>query len=189
MFGNTWIDYVIIGIFFINIGLGLMRGLMREIISILALIIAFVVAIKFAKPLADWIGTSPSTQDVVIVISKRLAGGTSAEIGGLVSAGLHLFTFGLSFLLLLAGSFSACEAVVQLAPFDVLAVSGMTITMFYRLLGGALGFIRGYAFSVVFLYALSLSPMIQNAAWTQSYYVPKLLPTVNQLSQALGTPT
>jgi len=47
----TWLDYVVLGVLAVSVGLGAWRGLVREVISILGWVIAFLAANLLAGPL------------------------------------------------------------------------------------------------------------------------------------------
>jgi len=99
---------------------------------------------------------------------------------------LASFTFGLSFLVIFVGVLSVGEAVIFYGPVDIVANS---ITFVFRILGGILGFIRGYALNVVFILVMQLSPQIsQNNAWLQSNFVPQLQPNAILLGSMIGFP-
>jgi membrane protein required for colicin V production len=174
----TWIDYIIIAIFFVNIALGLMRGFLKEVVSIMAMILAFFIAIEFTQPLANFLSTAQGALDVISVISNFF--------GINVQGQLVAFTFGLSFLVIFVGVLSFGEAVIYYGPMDIVT---NPITFLFRLLGGVLGFIRGYALCIIFILIMQLSPEIsQNNAWTQSNFVPQLQPNAIWLGSLIGFP-
>jgi membrane protein required for colicin V production len=47
----TWLDYAVIGVFVVSLGVGALRGLVREVLSILGWVIAFLAANLLAGPL------------------------------------------------------------------------------------------------------------------------------------------
>jgi len=47
----TWLDYAVIGVFALSLGVGAWRGLVREVVSILGWVIAFLAANLLAGPL------------------------------------------------------------------------------------------------------------------------------------------
>lgn len=167
MVDYTWFDFVIIGIFLASILLGLARGFIKEIISVVALALAFLVAIKFTQPLAQLLNGSQGSQDVLAVITKF--------IGFNASVPLSEITYVLSFLVIFIGVYSTGEAInyyssVYINVFPVLG-------LFERLLGAGLGFVRGYAFNIVLIFILQISPITASTAWTQSHFLAQLQPT------------
>lgn len=166
----NWVDYIIFGIFFFSILAGFSRGFFKEIISLVTLIIALVVAIKFATPLANIIGTAQGAVDVVATISRFF--GVDA------TGALSLFTLGLSFFVLFMGFYLTGEA-ISYASNMMFVISSLAVVN--QLLGGVVGFARGYIFSIVLVLLVQLTPVAQNNAWSQSQLVPNFLPVANQI--------
>lgn len=171
----TWFDYIIFGIFFLTTILGLARGLFREVISLVVLAVAFIVTIKFTAPVADFLNNSQGAQDVISVISKT--------IGTDWSTPLSSVTLALTLLVLFVGCLSVGEAVNYFAALNTYMTP--SISFMYRILGGAIGMIRGYGFNIVLVLLMQITPLTQEAAWTQSYFVPRILPLSNQLGNMI----
>lgn len=167
----TWVDYVIFCIFFFSTLLGLARGLLREIISILTILVAFVIAIQFTPTLTNLLSNLQGSQDVIFVISKYFDTDATYSLSSL--------TLAISFLVLFVGTYSIGEAINYYATANVFMF--VTLAFIYRISGAALGFIRGYAFSIVFIFVMQLTPITQYPEWTQSYFVSQLQPAANQL--------
>lgn len=161
----TIADFIISGIFFLSILMGLSRGLFKEIISLVTVIVAFIVAIKFSTPLSNFLMNSQGASDVVATISKYFGVDSSGPLG--------LFTLGLSFLLIFAGVYCVGEALSYVSKV-VQIIPGMAVVD--HLLGGAVGFLKGGLFNIVLVLLVQLTPLAQNDAWTQSQLVPKIQP-------------
>ena len=63
-----WIDYALLGIILISTVVSAFRGLIKEILSMLAWAVAFFVAMKFYKPLTQFI-TFTDDQSIRVVIA------------------------------------------------------------------------------------------------------------------------
>lgn len=171
----TWIDYLIFLVFFVNTMLGLARGLYKETISIMCLIVAFIIAIKFTSPIALVLNGSQGFQDVLTVFTKFTSYNAATS--------LTLVSYGVSLLVLFVGTFSISEAALFYAGIELFIFPYAIIG---RALGGVLGFIRGYALSVVLILVLRLTPLILDATWSQSHLIPVLMPKVTELASLIG---
>jgi membrane protein required for colicin V production len=171
----TWLDYILFLIFFLNIILGFARGVSKEIISILSLAVALFIAVKFTSPIANVLITSQGLEDVLGVVIKFLNYNAST--------GLSSLAYALSFLVLFVGIFFTGEAVIFYANIELFL---FPFSVFGRLLGAAIGFVRGYALNVVILLILKLTPFTLSSAWEQSYFVPRLLPQVLKLANLIS---
>src|SRR3990167_5439569 len=168
----TWLDYLIFGVFFLNIILGLARGLLREIIGILSLIVALLVSIKFTLPITEFLNSSDGFKSVISAFTSF----TDFNVMGPLS----YISLGVSFLILFVGTYSIGEAVNYYAPaFGVLMFPRMAFID--RILAASLGYIRGYVFSLVLILVVGLSPITLDATWTQSRLIPPLKPSADRL--------
>lgn len=174
MAGFTTLDYLIFLVFFANVVLGLARGIYKEAISLICVVVAFIVAIHFTGRLAIFLNGSQGFQDVLTVFVKFW------DIH--VSAYLQYISYGVSFLVLFVGTYSLGEAANFYTAFEWFI---FPFVLLGRLLGGVFGLIRGYAFNVVLIMILQLTPAVGTSAWGDSYFIPKLKPYVNQLAHSI----
>ena len=76
----TWIDYVIIVMLSVSMGIGLIRGFFKEVLSLVVWVIAFVVAIHYSVKLTFLFNTSEHTTlhtsiyFVIILVSVLVIG-------------------------------------------------------------------------------------------------------------------
>ena len=152
---------------------------MREIISIIALIIALVIAIQFTVPLSDLLTATVGFKDVLSSFS------TFAHISA--EGPLASISFAVSFLVLLFATFFTAEAVNYYAVTTIMFPIFIVFTLFEKMLAGLLGFVRGYVFSLIFILILAMTPLIKDAAWTQSILIPAFMPKANELANMVKT--
>jgi len=169
----TWLDIIIILVFFLNIALGVARGLLREIISIISLIIALVVTIRFTVPLSDFLVGSNGFKDVVLAFSTF----THLTVIGQLS----LVTFGVGFVLLFVGTYCIGEAINYYAGPASTFVFFPFMSILDRIVAGVAGFIRGYVFCLVLILTLGLTPVSRDEGWTKSSLIPSLMPKASEL--------
>lgn len=165
---NNWngIDFFIFLIFAVNTMLGMSRGASREIISIMGLSVALIITIKFTVPLAAFFNSSPLMTSVV---STGMVQNFMKAIGaGPLTVGLLKQVFYcISLLLCFAGGFSLCEAVMSYSGF--VSTLSFPYAMLDRKLGAALGCVRGYVFTLIFLVVFQLH-LFANAGLPNSYF-------------------
>jgi len=174
MINYTWVDYFIVGVFLFSALLGLARGLLREIIATLTLILALAVTIKFTMPLSDLLYNNQGVLDVIASFLYYF---------NLVVAGqLYVAAVGISLLLLFVAVYSTGEAINFYANLELVV---FPIAWIGRLLGCALGFVRGYAFNLILILLVQLTPLAQASAWTGSYFVAQLEQKATQLGNLI----
>lgn len=160
----TGLDFLIFFIFVLNTLLGMARGATKEIISILCLSAALIFTIKFTIPLSAFINSSPLIQDVIaspMMQNFMLAIG----LGQLTQAMLFTLGYCISLLICFVGIFCACEAVLSYS--GVIGIFSFPYVAMDRKIGAALGCVRGYVITLVFiLIYLFLSPNM-----THSYFL------------------
>ncbi|MFO1435090.1 MAG: CvpA family protein [Gammaproteobacteria bacterium] len=146
-----WVDVAILVIVGISALLSLLRGLVREVLSLLAWIIAFWVARTFNPMAANW-------------------------VSGFISmpSAQWLIAFGLLFFgtLMVMG-------IINFLLAKIIAASGLTATD--RMLGVVFGVLRGFAVVTLLVFLASFTPMTKDPWWTDSMFVPKLLPAAQWL--------
>lgn len=174
MMDFTWVDFIIFGVIFLNTIAGFARGAVKEIVSILVLIVALVITIKFTATIANFLNTSQGSMDVLAVFAKFLSINATEP--------LFLFTWGLALLLLFVGVFCIGETVNYYTSIGIIT---FPLQFLGRLIGVVLGFIRGYAFALILLLVLGLTPVIQTSGWTDSMLVQKLNPAAQNLGSRI----
>jgi membrane protein required for colicin V production len=169
----TWIDFIIMLIFFLNIALGVIRGLLKEIVSIIAVFIALLVAIKFTVPLNSLLTSLAGFQDVLTSVT---------HFGKMNAQGpLSLFSFGVSFLILFFPTFFIGEAINYYGALAPLFVVFPLLGLLEKILAGLLGFVRGYIFNLIFILILGLTPVVSSPGWSNSALIPQLMPKANEI--------
>ncbi|MDP1574582.1 MAG: CvpA family protein [Coxiellaceae bacterium] len=153
--GLTGLDYVIGGILFISLLLGLIRGFTKEIISLLAWIAAFFAAIKFSP-------------DVDMMLHSVIPHAVTRYIVSIVLIFL---------VVLIAGCLlnKIIHAVLKFTGFG----------FFDRLLGLIFGGARGVIIVTIILLAISLMPSQNAAWVKESKLAPHFAPLVDHFSAEL----
>jgi membrane protein required for colicin V production len=172
----SWIDFLIFGIFFLSLITGFTRGFFKEIVSLLVLIVAMIVTIRFTQPISSYLSGSQGTHDVISSVSMFTTYDPTSHIS---SANMVI-----TMLLLFVGTYCTGEAVNYFAPINI-SRYGIT-SLFSRILGGGMGLIRGYVFSLFFILIVGMTPAAQLDAWTHSYFIPQLSPDVAKLSSMIN---
>lgn len=171
--GNmNWVDYVVIGVFFLSTLAGLMRGLVKELFSLLAWVAAFVLATLFATRLAAVFSGSSQIQSTV----------SSATNGSAVQP-MSMISIGVSFLLIFIGVLILGKII---SFFISSAVEGGGISFVNRFLGAIFGFGRGVLLVLVMMFLVGLSPMATEDYWTQSYFVHAMQPELKWLDDTVS---
>jgi membrane protein required for colicin V production len=146
-----WVDIAILVIVGISALLSVLRGLVREVLSLAAWVIAFWVARTFNPVAAEWV-----------------AGWVR------LPSGQWLLGFGLLFF----GTLLAM-GVINFVIARIVAASGLTATD--RMLGVIFGVLRGVAVVTLLVFLAGFTPMTRDPWWTQSMFVPKLVPAADWL--------
>ncbi len=147
---NAWngLDFFIFLIFASNTILGMVRGAMKEIISMMCLSVALIFTIKFTVPLAAFCNRSPLISSVV---DNQFVQNFMQAIGaGPLTADLLYQTFySISLLICFMFPFSLCEG--ALSRMGVVEMYTFPYLVWDRKIGGALGCVRGYVFSLMLI--------------------------------------
>lgn len=146
-----WVDIAILVIVGISALLSVLRGLVREVLSLAAWVIAFWVARTFNPVAANWVASWVK-----------------------LPSGQWLLGFGLLFF----GTLLAM-GVINFIIARIVAASGLTATD--RMLGVIFGVLRGVAIATLLVFMASFTPMTKDPWWTESMFVPKLVPAANWL--------
>ncbi len=132
------LDYIVIAILLISVGIGVFRGAVREVLNIVGWVLAFILAYEFAPSLAanfaDW-AAEPTVRLVVAWVAVFLV--------VLVIVGV------------IAGLLSELMRKLGLGALD-------------RGVGGAIGLFRGAIVVVALTLAAGLTKLPQSAMWRQS---------------------
>lgn len=147
----NWVDYVIFGIIFLSMILGLMRGFVREVISLIVWVIAFWVAAYFAKDVMPHLGS--------IVTHPTLA-------------------FATAFLLLLLATLFVG---MLFNYFIGHLVKSSELSGFDRLLGLVFGFLRGVVLVIALLLLIQMFSHPLPLWWQQSVVIAKCWPWLAQI--------
>ena len=138
------LDYIVIAILLISIGIGVFRGAVREVLNIVGWVLAFILAYEFAPNLAanfaDW-AAEPTVR--------------------LVIAWVAVFLMVLIMVGMIASLLSELMRKLGLGVLD-------------RGVGGAIGLFRGAIVLVALTLAIGLTKLPQSAIWRQSASAPTL---------------
>jgi uncharacterized membrane protein required for colicin V production len=182
---NNWsnIDFFIFLIFVVNTLLGLSRGATKEILSMICLNVALIFAIKFTLPLATFLDRSPLVQDV---LTSRIAQNFTLSIGAgsLTESLLKELSYCLSLVICFAGAFCTCEAV--LAFTGAIELFTFSYAAWNRKIGGSLGFIRGYIFTLIIVLMMSHLYSITGISASGSYFSTLFQGTAKKLDDFIG---
>lgn len=187
---SSWngLDFFVFLIFLLNTILGMARGATREIIAMMCLCASLIFMIKFTVPLAAFFNNSPLISDMinnVMTVNFMKAIGA----GPLTDKLLGQLFYCISLLVCFVGIFSITSAVLHFAGFQE-AFSFPFATMSKKV-GGGLGFVRGYIFSLIFLLILvhifnkENNSAINNSFINQSFFYGIFESSVNKLDQII----
>lgn len=182
----TWVDYIVLVIFFFSIVAGLMRGLVKEIISIVTIVVAFLIASSFSGRFSEVLTNSAAAQGMIKSISENMGVNAAQPVA--------LLTLAISFLILFIGV-SIIGEIVNYLFSGIFRLPGLGLIN--ALLGGAFGLVRGYLVCVVLMFIVQLTPIANDDAWAQSRYVQSFQgaveyvgsfakPTVDRIKEKLG---
>jgi membrane protein required for colicin V production len=167
--GFSWVDYILLAVFFISVLSGLMRGGVKEVVSLLSWIAAFIIAGLFSKPLAAYFSSSSSVQSAISSASSTSTFGIST------ANQVSIFAISASFSALFIGTIIIGSLI---GYFINQAVEGGGISIGNRLLGAIFGLVRGYLIALVLIFIGQFTPIAQQTAWTQSSLVTSFQPAV-----------
>lgn len=167
---SNWmnIDFFIFFLLAFNTLLGMARGGLKEMISAMCLSAALIFTIKFTVPIANFINNSPLIGDV---ITSSPIQNFMQQLGmpPLTRAMLLNLGFGISLLICFVGMFSTCEAVLSYA--NVIQAFSFQFSYWNRKVGAALGCLRGYVFTLVFILIYILFFQVPlNSYFVQLFY-------------------
>lgn len=168
----NWIDYLIIGLFFISILIGLLRGFIRELIAVLTWGVALLVAAFCATPLAEKVMGAWH-------LHEKIAG-AAHSIGIDPAKSISLIAISVSFIsifivVLIIGS------IINYMISSAIELSG--ISLGNRLLGAVFGLFRGFLITFVLIFFIELSPIAQQTVWEESQFVHDFRSVVTPLMQ------
>lgn len=163
----NWVDYIILGIFFLSTLSGLAKGFVREIISLITWIAAFVVAVMFSNALATYFTSSDTVQNMVNQSTTAIGVSTAQPVSYVAIA--------ISFALLFAGT-----AIIGsiIGYFINIAFQAGILGIGNRLLGAIFGLVRGFIINLVLIFVVQLTPFSAQPWWQQSQLVVSFQPAV-----------
>jgi membrane protein required for colicin V production len=138
------IDYAIIGLMLISIGVGMLRGAIREVMNIVGWVLAFIIAHSFAASIAplfsDWVGEP---------VARTVLAWASLFLGALIVSSLitSLLT----------------EVVKKLG-----------LSSLDRGVGALIGVARGLLLLLAITLAAGLTKIPQNPLWKEAAFTPWL---------------
>ncbi|MCG6941116.1 MAG: CvpA family protein [Thiohalocapsa sp.] len=138
-----WVDFIIIGIIVLSAIIGLARGLVREVLALGVWIAALLAAWFFYRPLADQLTPWLSTP------SLRMGAAVVMIVVGVLIVG----------------------AIIGWVLSVLVDKTGLTGTD--RLLGMVFGAGRGAVVVALLVFLASLTPVVQDAWWSESTLLPK----------------
>ncbi len=156
------IDYVVLGLLVLSMGMGIFRGFVKEIIALISWIAAFTVSTLYALPFA-----------ALFVSSAARAPGTS------VTDSVSTMAVVISYLALFAGVLIAGSILKFIVNY---AVEGKGISVTNRILGAVLGLGRGCVVVLLAMFFVSLTAMANAPLWKESSMVQCFKPAVKWVS-------
>ncbi|TAK74305.1 MAG: CvpA family protein [Gammaproteobacteria bacterium] len=171
MANMNWVDYAILGVFFLSTLAGFGRGFVKEMISLSTLIAAFFVASKFSNSLAASFASSSTVQNAM--------GGMGDTMGQVASQSVPYVALGVSFLVLFVGTIIFGSLI---GFFINMAFQAGILGIGNRLLGAIFGLARGFIINLVLVFIVQLTPASEHASWQQSQMVHTLQPSVQWLN-------
>jgi membrane protein required for colicin V production len=148
----TVLDYVIIGIIFVSLLLGLFRGFAKEIISLAAWVLGFFAALKLSPTVDQWLVPYLPHAMARYVLSMVGIFFVVVLIGCIVNKIIHAF--------------------LKFTGFGFLD----------HMLGLVFGLLRGLLFVVLILLLIRVTPFQQEAVFAQSELSPYFQPIVERFS-------
>lgn len=138
------LDYVIIAILLISIGIGVVRGAMREVLNVAGWVLAFILSHEFAGNLAAYFADWAAEPAVRLVV-----------------AWLAIFLLVLVLVAMIASLLSELMRKLGLGGLD-------------RGVGGAIGLLRGTLVLIALTLAAGLTKLPQSALWQHATITPTL---------------
>lgn len=167
----NWVDYIILGIFFLSIVAGFARGFVREVISLITLIAAFVIAIMFSNALATMFTSSSSVQNAI------------TQAGVEASQPVSYLALGISFIVLFVGTILVGTILGYILN---IAFQRGVLGIGNRIFGAAFGFVRGFLINLVLIFCVQLTPAGEEPFWHQSQLVVAYQPAVQWLGNIVS---
>lgn len=170
----NWVDFLVLGIFFLSMVVGLMRGLLKEIIAIITWIVGFIIATLFSSTLAAMFTNTPQVQ------SAFSSAGNA--IGMKTTQSLSMLSVGISFMLILFGVIIIGKIISYLITGIFI---GTNLSMANRFLGAIFGLIRGFLMVLLMMFIINFTPIAKQPAWESSLMVGSFSPLVEQLQHSV----
>lgn len=137
-----WIDYAIIGLVFISLIIGLMRGFIKEAFSLVIWILAIWVGLSFSREFSHFLESSISYPSARIAASFAILFVMTLVLGGLIS-----FLLGV-----------------------LVNKTGLTGTD--RFAGMIFGIVRGMVVVSILVMLAGLTPLPEDSWWKESKLIP-----------------
>lgn len=170
----NWVDYIILGIFFLTILSGFIQGFIKKIVSLVTLVAAFIIATTFANPLASAFLNHPSVHNNLESISTSV---------GVSTQPVSYLALGVSFGLLFAVTMIV-GAILSLLLSSAFQVGILGIGN--RLLGAVFGLAQGFLINLVLIFVIQLTPLSNQTWWQQSSLVGAFQPAVQMLGNIVS---
>jgi len=138
----NWFDYGVLVVIGISALISLTRGFVREALALAAWVVSIWVAVSFSKPLALMLESFISTPSIRLIAA---------------------------FMLLFAGTLLVVSIINMLAV-KLVRSSGLTGTD--RAIGMVFGIVRGVFIVAVLVFLAGLTPLPQDAWWSESLFMP-----------------
>ena len=138
----NWFDYGVLVVIGISALISLTRGFVREALALAAWVVSIWVAVSFSKPLALMLESFISTPSIRMIVA---------------------------FMLLFAGTLLVVSIINMLAV-KLVRSSGLTGTD--RAIGMVFGIVRGVFIVAVLVFLAGLTPLPQDAWWSESLFMP-----------------
>ncbi len=138
----NWFDYGVLVVIGISALISLTRGFVREALALAAWVVSIWVAVSFSEPLALMLESFISTPSIRMIAA---------------------------FMLLFVGTLLAVSVINMLAV-KLVKSSGLTGTD--RAIGMVFGIVRGVFIVAVLVFLAGLTPLPQDAWWSESLFMP-----------------
>ncbi|OGT55556.1 MAG: hypothetical protein A3F43_02575 [Gammaproteobacteria bacterium RIFCSPHIGHO2_12_FULL_42_10] len=170
---SAWngLDFFIFLLFAANTIRGMIRGATKEIVGMMCLSVALIFTLKFTIPLTNFFNQSPLIGDVVdsTIIQNFME---AVGLGPATPALLYQMFYSISLMICFMFPYSFCEGALSLT--GVYEVYTFPYMLWNRKVGGALGCVRGYVFTLILVSILSFHLFIDDrntSLISNSYFV------------------
>lgn len=156
------LDYVILGLLFLSVAIGITRGFVKEVISLIAWVAAFVISTLYS-----------------IKVAVLFSGGSDATGGNPIES-VPMVSVVISYLVLFFGIL-ICGSIIKWIVNSI--VEGGGLGLVNRLLGAIFGFARGCVIILIALFFLAFTALTMHSLWKDSKMVAVFHPGVTWMNK------